>query len=680
MSANERTHTVTLGDLQTLKRADDMELAPNGTELAFTVGGEIWQVSTRPGSKPRDVARGEHPQYSPDGKWLSFYRKESSKAQLWVLNLKTRHAESVTNLEDGIDPNPFVKIGSPWPVLRTSWSPDGTRIAFTSRRPIEASQPGPVTGAMDPASDAGVGGSPLVLDGTTPQRWALWGIFNHFDIRDTDVKTWRELQARPKVVDQIFVVTVATHELRQLTTDPAGCFEPSWSNDGLRIFCASTQGNVMWIWAQVDSNIFAVDARTGEKTALTEGAGSKHWPSMSPDGHTIAYLASDTLFRNHIGLVPEAGGPARILQSTLNVSLDEAYWAPDGVSIITVRTDGVVNGSGPSIEAIHVAKDTVRQLSPSASNHIAVASRAGTLAWQESNPSHSGLIQVLGPGRVKPYSLLNLNPQVDSWILGQQEVVHWQTSAGEPHEGILIKPVGYRPGKKYPLIIDAYPGQRNDFRGAALSGNQAWAAMGYAIFFPSVSPPHTRVNPFMSQAIDDRARGPKGWDRAMDQLLSGVDAVVAMGIADPDKMCLYGHSNGGGVVNYAVTRTNRFKCAVSIAGALTDWTRIALLSYYPGMLSMFEGGDAVWDDPAGYVQLSAVYHLKAVTTPMLLADGDYDDDFLLDTIEMYNGLRYYGKDVTLLRYPDQGHVLQGAAMQDFWKRELAFFERHLKDR
>jgi dipeptidyl aminopeptidase/acylaminoacyl peptidase len=166
----------------------------------------------------------------------------------------------------------------------------------------------------------------------------------------------------------------------------------------------------------------------------------------------------------------------------------------------------------------------------------------------------------------------------------------------------------------------------------------------------------------------------------MDQLLSGVDTVVAMGVADPNKICLYGHSNGGGVVNYAVTRTNRFKCAVSIAGALTDWTRIALLGYYPAMLAMFEGGDAVWDDPAGYVQLSAVYHLKAVMTPMLLADGDCDDDFLLDTIEMYNGLRYYGKDVTLLRYPDQGHVLQGPAMQDFWKRELAFFDKHLKVR
>jgi dipeptidyl aminopeptidase/acylaminoacyl peptidase len=142
-------------------------------------------------------------------------------------------------------------------------------------------------------------------------------------------------------------------------------------------------------------------------------------------------------------------------------------------------------------------------------------------------------------------------------------------------------------------------------------------------------------------------------------------------------MCLYGFSNGGGVVNYLVTRTSRFKCAVSVAGVWPDWIRPLLLEYEE-TLPTWAGGITPWSDPEGYIRLSAVFHLDKVTTPMLLADGDDDGDFLLGMIEMYNGLRYLGKDVIFLRYPDQGHGFTGVAMKDFWERENAFFDKYLR--
>jgi dipeptidyl aminopeptidase/acylaminoacyl peptidase len=89
-------------------------------------------------------------------------------------------------------------------------------------------------------------------------------------------------------------------------------------------------------------------------------------------------------------------------------------------------------------------------------------------------------------------------------------------------------------------------------------------------------------------------------------------------------------------------------------------------------------GVTPWQDPLAYLDLSAVYRLDRVTTPVLLVDGDNDGSFLLGQIEMYSGLRYLGKDVTFLRYPNQGHELEGAAMEDFWRRENAFFDRYLK--
>jgi len=157
-----------------------------------------------------------------------------------------------------------------------------------------------------------------------------------------------------------------------------------------------------------------------------------------------------------------------------------------------------------------------------------------------------------------------------------------------------------------------------------------------------------------------------------------VDKLINDGIVDPDRMALYGFSNGGAVVNQMVTRTSRFQCAVSVAGATSvDWPRRFFLHTLEPWISKL-AGMTPWDDPQALIQLSAVYHLDHVTTPMLLADGDDDGDFLLNTIEMYNGLRWLGRDVTFVRYPGQGHGFTGWAMRDFWEREVSFFAKCLK--
>ena len=125
-----------------------------------------------------------------------------------------------------------------------------------------------------------------------------------------------------------------------------------------------------------------------------------------------------------------------------------------------------------------------------------------------------------------------------------------------------------------------------------------------------------------------------------------------------------------------MTRTNQFKCAVSVAAVYPDWFRPLFLE--GDGFTVAVAGVSPWDDPEAYLRLSAIFHLKQVTTPMLLADGDNDGDFLLGMIEMYNGLRYLGKEVTFLRYPNQGHGFSGPAMKDFWEREMAFFDKYLK--
>jgi dipeptidyl aminopeptidase/acylaminoacyl peptidase len=91
------------------------------------------------------------------------------------------------------------------------------------------------------------------------------------------------------------------------------------------------------------------------------------------------------------------------------------------------------------------------------------------------------------------------------------------------------------------------------------------------------------------------------------------------------------------------------------------------------------GSNSVFDDPENYLKLSVLYKAASIHTPTLLAVGDFDSlETVLGTIGMYNGLRYLGRDVTMLRYRDQGHVFHQAAMKDFWDRELRFFDQHLR--
>jgi len=146
--------------------------------------------------------------------------------------------------------------------------------------------------------------------------------------------------------------------------------------------------------------------------------------------------------------------------------------------------------------------------------------------------------------------------------------------------------------------VDPYPGLANGFMGGAMSGNQAFASRGYAVFFARERTAHTWENPTHGDAFNKATRGPQGADIMMDDFMSGIDAVVKMGVADPNRMCLYGFSNGGGATNLIVTKTRRFKCAVSASAVGSDWAFGFFLLHDPETFVKLIGGIAPWEDPA----------------------------------------------------------------------------------
>lgn len=693
MTPVQARHPVTLDDLEHLKHSEFLQLSPNGEHIAYTVtteiGGEpeLWLSETKLGSRPRKVGSGIVPVWSPNSSKIAYYSDNSGKLQLWVFDLSTSVAKQLTRLSGGIDPDlslaPFV--GWAYSAYRYSWSPDSRYLVFASRvvkwckdHPTERCSNAFAKATRDASA-------PLILTRDTPPLWTLAGILGHglgaasykrghLDYT-SDLDTTTLLPSQ--MTSQLFIIAIATKRVRQLTIDGFGYFHPDWSPDGRTIACASSEGRVMGDSGVGTTNIYAIDILSRNKVQLTRGGGDKVLPSWSPDGRRIVYVGGELYGVWSAFVVPAMGGRPVNLTSSIDRSMKGAtiVWSSDSRTIIINYKDGVVW----PIARVDVLTGEAKPIGEPLTGvrQRVTSSRSDTIAWLETGPSSFWTIQLLPSGTSTSHLLLNLNPQVDEWSLGDQEIIRWRSHRGDELEGVLIKPVGYQEGHLYPLIVDAVPGLGNEFKGWTMGGNQALAARGYAIFWPYVRAPHVWMNPFKDEAHDRAGKGPDGVDVALDDLVSGVDELIKRGIVDSRRMCLYGFSNGGAVVNQVVTKTTIFKCAVSVAAAVSaDWTTpFFLLSDDKWVTDLI--GLAPWEDPTVYARLSAVYRLDKVTTPMLLAGGDNDAFFTLGEIEMYNGLRYLNKSVTLLRYPNQGHGFEGRAMKDFWERENTFYDTYI---
>jgi dipeptidyl aminopeptidase/acylaminoacyl peptidase len=688
-------HRVTFDDLKDFQQIQSMDLSPDGNRLAYVVSWEhpeLWLVDTKRGSIPRHLGKGQFPHWSPDGKHLAYYSRASGTLQLWVLDPESSHTEQITQMEDGIDPNPRTMtigkdgwLGDP---LRYSWSHDGTRLVFSSQVVIGRETAQDISNAKSAMPNRDVSAVeasvPLVLTTSSPQDWTLAGIFRAGGFSaprhwvDGKVDRTPYATSAPITANQLFIVDIRSKAVRQLTHDGTQYFTPDWSPDGQVILCVSMEGRPLLGWGSGPTNLYEFDVATGKKILVTSDSIYKRIPSWSPDGKWITYFgASDeNLGKVSLFVIPAAGGTAVNVSATLDRRLAGAYWLSDSRSVAVNYWDGV----NFPIAQLSIPRGDFQVISGSgsASRSTMSVSRSDTIAWSQSDASGPAVIHVLRNGERDSYVLVDLNPEIKEFELGTQEVVRWKNGHGDDMEGVMIKPVGYQEGRRYPLIVDAYPKQQNGFMAWPMAPGQAWASREYVVFYPNGDGPHDWENPWKSITNNTRAKGVKGVDVAVDDVISGVNELIRRGIVDPEHMGLYGFSNGGAVVNQVVTKTNRFKCAISVAAATSaDWSMLFFFRS-PSKSIAHMVGVLPWESPQTYVDLSAVYRLDKVTTPMLLADGDNDSFFLLGEIEMYNGLRYLGKDVTLLRYPNQGHGFEGAAMKDFWERENAFLDRYLK--
>jgi dipeptidyl aminopeptidase/acylaminoacyl peptidase len=275
--------------------------------------------------------------------------------------------------------------------------------------------------------------------------------------------------------------------------------------------------------------------------------------------------------------------------------------------------------------------------------------------------------------------LTHINPQFDRYELGVSQMIEWESGNGEKLHGALLLPAGYRKGNRYPLIVYPYGGSRrsetvNHFGLSTFSGDnmQVFATRGYAVLAPD-APQH------LGSPMQDLAR----------TILPGVDKVIEMGIADPQRLGVWGHSYGGYTTLSLIVQTTRFKAAVAVSGygdMVGFYGQMDSAGSAPGIANAEHGqgllGGPPWQLRDTFINNSPIFFLDRVETPLMLVHGTEDSvvaPFLSD--EMFVGLRRSGKEVAYVKYRGEGHSLvtwSYANVAEFWNRMIEWFDHYLK--
>ncbi len=619
---------VTFDDVLNVKAVGGATLSPDGSQVLYTVRQwvaekdrmeartHIWKVATNGSSPARQITFGDkgdnQPQWSPDGRFISFVSArgaaEEVKAQIHVMRADGGEAWKLTDSKEN--------------VASYSWAPDSTRIALV---------------ATDPRS----GEDEANIKKRDDER-VFEGDFRYAHVSVVDVAT-----------------QTATRISEGTAYTVAGA--PSWAPDSTRfVFGASATPMLR----DNRRDIYLADLASKRIEKISTNFGSDTSPKWSPDGKLIAWTAEPYTG----GPLPDGTAPGVTLQSKLML-YDVAARSIKDVSSPAFDTDAgnpvwtaegnrvmFVSGKRAYNEAFAYDLTTGRytQLSTRKTLQGASISKDGrTIALTMDTPDSASEVYVTDPAFQNFRKLTTTNPQLAELAQGDTEVVTWKSADGMEVEGVLLKPVGFTASRKYPTLVVAHGGPAgayvNGFRLGGLEGGQVWANKGWAVFYPNPRGSTNYGEKFLRNNINDWGGGD------YQDIMTGVDALVARGIADPDKLAHIGWSYGGYMTAWVITQTTRFKAAMVGAGLTNMWSMYGT-NDIPSVLISYFGGIPNAKTLPLYLDRSAMSHIDKVTTPTLILHGAQDERVPVGQAqELFRGLKDRGKATELVFYPREGH-------------------------
>jgi len=624
------------------------------------------------------------PAFSPDGKWIAYTISEWDKEN----NRRVSHIYLVSS-----DPQ-NAKVGKPIKLTNgekgenaPQWSPDGTRIAFLADR-----DKGNQIWLISP-----FGGEAEKLtseeNGASGFRWSPDSKRISFITRDTPKdKAEREKKKKDKfdtiVVEKDFIyshlwaINVESKEKKRITEGTFSIDSADWSPDGKWLaFVRSTNGAQESSFAELapdrNSDIYIISADGGQARQLTTNPASDNNPRWSPDGKWLAYTANtDTkswAAKTDIMVIAVEGGTPRNLTSDFPESAGNGLlWASDGeiyfnsglgvysqIIVLPRKKDGTLNAT-----PIRVSRDVQRNYGQFD------VSKTGEIACVINDNLHSGDIFWRSTGGIDN-QITFTNPQLKDFAMASTEVMKWKGPDNFDIEGVLVKPLGYEQGKRYPLILQIHGGPYARFDNGFNSRAQIFAANGYAVLMPNPRGSTGYGNKFTIANLGD-------WGgKDFKDIMAGVDAAIAKGIADPDKLVVMGGSYGGFMTFWTITQTDRFKAAIGHAG-ISDWYSFHGQSDVPGLMEYGFVGHP-WNATETYRKSSPMTFVDKVKTPIMITHGEQDRRVPIAQAEQYyRALQRRGVEVVFLRFPREGHGIQEPNhLIDLTRRQLEWFDSHL---
>jgi dipeptidyl aminopeptidase/acylaminoacyl peptidase len=649
-------HKVTVDDLMKLRSLSDVKISPDGSRVAYVVStpsfetdaheATLYLISSK-GGKPLRLTYGtrlfNQPlpaarlRWSPDGSLLSFVAYVDDVPQVMAMSARGGEPWALTDRKEG--------------VARYEWSPDGTRIAFLAPDPTPA------------AEEKAKKDKSYVIHVDRDERWP-----------------------------RIWVQDAAGGAPRAITGEKEYVVDFNWVPDGKSIvYSASRESGFD---APYRSHLYTVPAAGGARRTLLARPGTNRSPRYSPDGRWIAFVSTGgypgMVGAEDLYVIAADGNPASIrnLTKAQEAWIGEFAWAPDSQSVFYIP-DEQTNASGErmfeqAIYRVFLADGRDERVTPGPVVNFSLSvSRDGKLlAYKSVESRTTGDVVVMTLADRHANRITEINPELARLDLGRLEPVHWKSFDGTEIWGLLLTPPGYKPGHRIPMVVYCHGGPIGGYT--------------YGIF-PQFAHIPGQVTPYPSEAMASAGmailfpmpRGGSGYGVAgfraiighwgevdYKDIMAGVDAMVARGIADPNRLGVMGASYGGYMTSWIVTQTGRFKAA-STGCSVNDIAQEYYLSDAGDFIVEYFGYP--WTDGAALAAHSPITHVQNVTTPLLIQHGEADMRVPVSQArEFYKALKALHKTVEFDIYPRGGHVnFEPKLERAYMLRNLEWFERWL---